>query len=300
MYDSPHVQNQWVRVNGLRIYYRYSEGDGLPIVLLQGGMLDSSTLTWRYVLEGLPPQERVFAPDLPGYGKSDKPKAPYTTGYFIDFIERFLDTLGLERVILFGSSMSGAVALGFAFHAPERVAALGLSGAYGWQPSVPLHPLAYLAAHLPGLPQLVRRLLLQGPAVMRQAMRIAVPDPTHITDELVADACAGLTEPGQLEAFAAWMRHELTPTTVRSNYADRLQDITVPVLILHGGHDWMMPVTYARRAHERLPCSSLHIFPDSGHLVPREYPEEVNCLIKTFLETLDQPSREQGLGTEAR
>lgn len=277
------LEERWLDVEGVRIFYRLSEGSGPAVVLLQGGMLDSSTLTWRRVIEGLPPHYRLFAPDFPGYGRSDKQPAPYTTGYLIDFLAGFLEALGLERVYLGGSSMSGAVALGYALRAPERVAGLVLSGAYGWQPRVPLHRLAYLAAHVPGLPALVRAVLQRGPAVMRLALRVAIADPRAITDELVRDACAGVAADGQLDAFTTWLRSELGPRTVRSNFAGELHRLAMPVLILHGERDWMMPPAYARRAHERLPHSTLHLFPTAGHMVPREHPAEVTALIDAFL-----------------
>jgi len=287
VYRSPYIQSRWVAVDGLRIYCRYSEGDGLPVILLQGGMLDSSTLTWRRTLESLPPRYRVFAPDLPGYGKSEKPSdAPYTTAYFIDFIARFMDAMDLPRAVLFGSSMSGAAAIGLALQHPERIIGLGLAGVYGWQPRVPLHPLAYAAAHLPGLPTLVQTVLRKGPGVMRLALHVAIAHPDAITEDLVEDAQTGIMADGQIRTFVTWLRSELGPKTVHTNYADRLHEITAPVLILHGAHDWLMPLAYAYRAHERFPHAVLHVFEQGGHMVPREYPRRANRLITDFLERL--------------
>ena len=283
MHPKQRLHDRWLDVYGIRIYCRMSEGTGPPVVLLQGGMLDSSTLTWRRTLEGLPAHYRVFAPDFPGYGRSAKPPAPYTTDYFIGFVAGLLERLGLKRVYLGGSSMGGAVALGVALRAPERIAGLILSGAYGWQPRVPLHSLAYAGAQLPGLPQLVRGILRRGPFVMRQALRVAIADPARITDDLVEDACVGVAAEGQLEAFFAWLRSELGPRSVRTDYSEALHRLPMPVLILHGTRDWMMPVAYARRAHARLPRSELHVFPDGGHMIPREYPGAANALIHAFL-----------------
>lgn len=281
----PHVQPAThLDVGGVRVFCRYDEGDGPAVVLLQGGMLDSSTLTWRHTLEALPPRFRVFAPDLPGYGRSEKPAAPYSTAYYVEFLERLLDVLGLPQAHVFGSSMSGAVALGLALRAPARVASLVLSGAYGWQPRLPLHEIAYVLARVPGLAVLVRRVLRQGPGVMRLALRTAVADPARITTDLVDDAAEGIARAGQLRAFFVWLRSEVRPHDLRTNFADDLYRLTQPVLILHGGHDWLMPPRYARRAAGRLPNARLHLFPDAGHLVPRECPAAVNRLVIDFLE----------------
>ena len=274
-------------VGGVRVFCRYNDGDGPAVVLLQGGMLDSSTLTWRHTLEALPARYRVFAPDLPGYGLSEKPAAPYATTYYVDFLERLLDVLELPQAHVFGSSMSGAVALGLALRRPQRVASLVLSGAYGWQPRLPLHEAAYVLARVPGLPALVRRVLRQGHGVMRLALRTAVADPARITEDLVEDAAEGIAREGQLQAFFVWLRSELFPHHLRTNFAADLHRITQPTLILHGGYDWLMPPRYARRAAARLPNAHLHLFPDAGHLVPRERPTAVNRLVIDFLERLD-------------
>ncbi|MDX1548334.1 MAG: alpha/beta fold hydrolase, partial [Rhodothermales bacterium] len=191
------IRTRYLDVGGVRVYCRYSDGDGPAVVLLPGGMLDTSTLTWRYTLDALPPRWRVFAPDLPGYGRSAKPDVSYSTAYYVDFLAAFLDALGLRRAHLCGSSMTGAVVLGLALRAPERAASVVLSGAYGMQPRVPLHPLVYLLAHVPGLPVLTRAVLRGGPRVMRLALRFAVPDPRAIGSDLVRDACEGVAHDGQ-------------------------------------------------------------------------------------------------------
>lgn len=284
MYDSPHIRSRFVEVGGRRTFLRYSEGDGPAVVLLQGGMLDSSTLTWRPTLEALPPRYRVFAPDLPGYGRSEMPgDASFTTEYFIDFLAHLLDELALGRVHLFGSSMSAAVAMGYALRHPARVASLGLAGAYGWQPRVPLHEAAYLGLHVPGLPALARRVLRAGRGVMSLALRVAVRRPGAVTPQLVDDARAGIRAAQALDAFFVWLRTEVEPHRVRTNYADRLAELTMPALLLHGAHDWIMPAAYVRRAHARLPRSRLHLFAEGGHMVPREYPAEVARLVTDFL-----------------
>lgn len=281
--SDPPIEHRFVEVGGLRVHLRESPGDGPAVLLLPGGVLDSTALTWRHVLEALPRHYHALVPDLPGYGRSAKPDASYSTDYFIDFVCGLLDGLGLERVHLFGSSMSGATVLGFGLRHPERVRSLGLSGAYGWQPRVPLHRAAYALAQVPGWARLLRRLLSLSPAVVRAALNVSVHHEDRITDALVRDSYEGARHPGAMEAFMRWLRSELTPTGVCSNYASALPHLPMPVLILHGAYDWTMPVRYARRAAARIPHAELHVFPEAGHLVPRECPEEVNRIVVEFL-----------------
>ena len=281
--SDPPIQHRLVEVGGLRVHLRESPGDGPSVVLLPGGVLDSTALTWRYVLEALPRHYHAVVPDLPGYGRSAKPDVSYTTDYFIGFVRGLLDQLGLERVHLFGSSMSGATVLGFGLRHPERVQSLGLSGAFGWQPRVPFHQAVYALAQVPGWARLLRRLLSLSPAVVRAARHVSVHHENRITDALVRDSYEGARHPGAMEAFMRWLHSEVTPTGVRSNYASDLPHLPMPVLILHGAYDWTMPVRYARRAATRIPQAELHIFPEAGHLVPREFPEEVNRIVVEFL-----------------
>jgi pimeloyl-ACP methyl ester carboxylesterase len=278
------IRQRSVCVGDVRVHYRWRDGEGPAVVLLPGGVIDSTALTWGYVFEALPAPFPIIVPDLPGYGRSDTPDVSYSTEYFITFLQRLLDALALERVHLFGSSMTGAVVLGLGIRHPERVVSLGLSGAYGWQPRVPLHEAAYALTRLPfGWAALLRWLLQLHPQVVRAALPVSVHCEEHINRELVRDAYNGASHPGALRAFMRWLRTELLPRRVRTDFTPELHRLTMPVLILHGAHDWVMPVRYARRAAAQIPHARLHVFEEAGHLVPREHPAAVNRIIHSFL-----------------
>lgn len=278
------IEETYVDVAGVRTFVRYSPGSGPTLVLLPGGMLDSSLLTWRHALEALPARFRVFVPDLPGYGRSSFPEgAPFTTEWFADWLVAFAAQMHLDRFALGGSSMSGAVALTYALRHPERVEKLVLNGAYGFQDRVLLHEAAASLVRMPGLAALFRGLLTLHPAVMKAALHTAVWNRAAITDQLAADSLAGLDASHALEAFARWLRSELLPHRTRTDLTPRLPDLDVPVLLLHGAHDFIAPVHYARRAAQHLPRAELHVFSGAGHLVPREFPAQVNARLVGFL-----------------
>jgi pimeloyl-ACP methyl ester carboxylesterase len=96
-----------VDVDGLRVHALAGGEDGSPVLLLHGGGIDSADFTYRFAIGPLSQEHRVFAPDWPGYGRSDKPQVEYTVPFFIDFLGRLLDALGLERTSLVGLSMGG-------------------------------------------------------------------------------------------------------------------------------------------------------------------------------------------------
>ena len=73
-----------------------------------------------------------------------------------------------------------------------------------------------------------------------------------------------------------------------TDFADRLGELRAPTLIVHGEHDRAVPVAWARRAHERIPDSELHVLPSCGHMPPRERPEEFNEVVRCFLASRTQ------------
>jgi pimeloyl-ACP methyl ester carboxylesterase len=93
---------RWIDVNGLRVHCLTAGGGGSPVVLLHGGAIDSASCTYGQLIGSLAEGHRVFAPDWPGYGYSDKPDLGYAMGFYVDFLGRLMDALGLETASLVG------------------------------------------------------------------------------------------------------------------------------------------------------------------------------------------------------
>jgi pimeloyl-ACP methyl ester carboxylesterase len=247
-------------------------GDGPTLVFLPGGALDTVELTWSEVIVRLPPDWGLVIPDLPGYGGSGPPGRP-TTAWYAAWLSALLDARAPERPFVAASSAGAAAALALACAQPERMAGLVLSGAYGLQAKVLLHPLAARLVRLPGLAALARTLLRPRP-VLRLLFRLAVLDPQKLTDDLVEDAHAGLTPPHALDAFMAWLRDELRPEGCTTDLRACLPGLDVPLLFVHGTFDPFIPAHVARRAADLAPNASLLQLP-AAHLPPREHPDAV-------------------------
>ena len=282
------VHNRRVKVNGLRVHYLAAGETGSSVILLHGGGLDCAALTYRYAIAPLARDHRVFAPDLPGYGRTDKPKVDYTIDYYVAFLDRFMDILGLERASLVGLSMGGGIALGFTLSHPDRVDRLVLVDAYGLGGEAPWPFLSYLYVHIPGLSELTLRLTMRSRTVMKWSLRAnTLGNPEAATDDLVEEI-RRLAHPDSARAFASFQKSELGWTGLRTNFADRLSEIAVPTLIVHGEMDRLVPVAWARRAHERIHGSRLVILPGVGHWSTREQPERFNEIVTRFLEESDR------------
>jgi len=119
------------------LHYR-TGGQGPPLVFLHGIGLDAATVSWRHALPALAEERTVYAPDLPGHGESDKPDRAYTTQYYLETVEAFLDAVGVTDPAVAGLSMGGALALGHALDggSVERlvlVNSYGLGGDAYWR-----------------------------------------------------------------------------------------------------------------------------------------------------------------------
>lgn len=147
-------ESKWIKVREINTHYLIG-GEGPPLVLIHGGGAASAESDWESNLEFLAHHYRVYAPDLVGYGKSDKPRLDYTTRFFNKFFDDYMTAMGLERTNLLGHSLGGGVALAYALNHPDRVEKLvlvdsaGLTNELGLVGKL-LHPIFTRVARLKG------------------------------------------------------------------------------------------------------------------------------------------------------
>jgi pimeloyl-ACP methyl ester carboxylesterase len=267
------VASRQVLAGGVRCHF-LEAGSGPPLVLLHGTAIDSASLSYGPTLADLAAEHRVLALDWPGYGGSERPRVPLTIADSVALLEAFLDAMGLPRVHLAGFSMGGAAGLGFALRAPERVTTLTMVGSYGLDAALPVPLLPYLAMRVPPLREGVVWGLRRSRLLTRLVLtRLVFARAERVSAELIADVHAHLAAPEAERSFVAWLRGELRPLALGTSYADRLAEVAVPTLLLHGRHDRVTSWRKAQRAHTLLPRSRLVVVPDCGHWVPREAPE---------------------------
>ncbi len=277
------VREIWLEVDGLRVRCLTAGAGGPAVLLLHGGGFDSAEFSYGPVVGPLSRGRRVFAPDWPGYGVSDKPDLEYDLAYYVDFLGHLMDTLGLARAALLGISMGGGAALGLALGEPERVERLVLVDSYGLGSEIPRGRLGYFLARTPLAADLIYALMRRSRRMVRRGLLSVVHDRRVVTDGLADEAHGLLNEPGSGLAFRSFRHNEVRWDGLRTDFSDCLGEITAPTLIIHGAQDPAVPVAWARRAHERLPNSKLRVFDGCGHWPPRERPEEFNRVVEDFL-----------------
>lgn len=264
-----------VTIDGHRLHYVAAgeRTDRPPAVCLHGGIVDAATLSWGGVLDDLATDRRVIALDLLGYGESDRPAgADYSTAAHTDRLLATLDALDVDRVVPVGLSLGGALALGAAFRAPERVEKLVLVDSHGLGAPVPGGRLTYLLSRIDAPNEAILAVLARSRRATRASLDNIVADPDRL-DEAVVDRLYDLVRRDHAgRAFREWRRHEVTWDGYRTDFSDRLEELSAPTLLVHGEHDEVVPVPFARRAARRIPEATLRVFEACAHWPPRERP----------------------------
>lgn len=286
------LDSRFIEINGLRVHYKQA-GQGEPWVILLHGFL-ASVFSWREVLEPLAQYGTVIAFDRPAFGLTERPLVweqvnPYTPEAQTDLVIGLMDALGADQAILVGNSAGGAIAMYTALRYPARVQALVLvdaaiysgGGAPAW-----IKPLL-------GLPQL-RRL---GPLFVRnffnrqatsgeanQLLAAAWHDPKLITPEIIA----GYSLPFQVKDWdrALW---EFTLASRHLKLSQRLDELSLPVLVITGDDDRIVPAEESLRLAEEIAGAQLVVIPNCGHVPQEECPQPFLEAMRRFLLGLSAP-----------
>ncbi len=283
----PETESRTVVVDGTRIRYLVAGPESAaspPVVFLHGGGTDEATLSWRETIPALAATRRIYAPDWPGYGESDAPNVEFSIEYYVDVLDGFLDALDIDAPALVAISMGGGIGLGFALRFPERVARLALVDSYGLGGTVPGGSLGYLFVRIPFVSELITTLSGRSRRLAALSLRGIVGSSESVTPELVDELAAASRRPNASRAFRSFQRAEVGPMGLRTNYVDRLPDLSVPTLFVHGERDPLVPVEWAVRAGTLVSDADVRILPNCGHWPPRERPVRFNELLRRFLD----------------
>lgn len=271
-------EDKYIKIGNVNTrYWEYGEGD--PLILIHG--LGTSIEIYEQNIPELAKVAKVYAPDLVGFGYSDKPSAPYSVAYLTDFLHEFALKMNIARTSLLGASMGGGIALKYTIDRPERVNKLILedSAGLGRELALPLR--------LTSMPMFSNLSFLKYRRAIAWYMRTLVCDPKSMTDEMIDFYYKIFSLPGAIDAFASVLRNSCSFTGINEDIikgiTDRLPDIKTPTLIIWGKQDRSLPVKDAYLAHEEIHGSRLHVFDNCGHFANMEKTAEFNELVCSFL-----------------
>lgn len=266
-------------------YYVDGPEDARPVVLVHGVGIDSATVSWRETFPVLAEEYRVYALDLPGYGDSDPVPdgAVPDTAYYADVLAGFFDSLNVLDATLVGLSTGGAVALEYIFDSPARISRLVLVDGYGLADDAPGGKRGAAYVKTPLLMEATWWAMGRSRGVAERALRKIV-HPENLDEELVDDAVRELQRPKTGDAYRRFQRAEIGWTGFRTSFADRMDELPVPTLFVHGKDDPLVPADHAKRASDAAPVADRFFLTDCGHRPPREHPEAFVARLQAWLE----------------
>lgn len=260
-----------VVANGLKTNY-LDEGDGAPVVLLHGsGPGVTGYANWRLVIPPLSEEYRVLAPDIAGFGYTErKPDAVYNLDFWIAHLIGFMDALGIKKARFIGNSFGGALTLAFAARYPERVERFVLMGSVGVEFEL-----------TPGLDA------VWGYEPSEENMRSVVYSFAYhndfITDDLIRSRYQASIRPGYQESYASLFpaprqRHINALATPEK----ALRELPHRALIIHGRDDNIIPLACSLKLHNLIERSDLHVFGECGHWTQIEKTDQFITLVRNF------------------
>jgi pyruvate dehydrogenase E2 component (dihydrolipoamide acetyltransferase) len=240
------------------------QGDGgEPVVLLHGFGGDLNN--WLFALPALAAERTVYALDLPGHGGSSKDVGAGDAEALATAVEQFLDSQGIERAHLVGHSLGGLVATLAA--ARGRARTLTLVAGAGLGPEINREYLdGFIAA--------------ESRRELKPVLQLLFADPDQVTRRLVDDVLKYKRIDGVDEALRTIAGGFAGPEGQRVLVRDRLAELDVPVLVVWGAHDRIIPAAQAEQAPEG---ATVHVLDGAGHSPHMEQASEFNRLVEGFL-----------------
>jgi pimeloyl-ACP methyl ester carboxylesterase len=263
-----------------------SGGADPPVVFVHG--LGGAWQNWLENIPRVAEERRVFALDLPGFGRSEMPLREITISGYGRCVNKFCDQMGLDEVVLVGNSMGGFVTAETAIQFPSRVERLVLVSAAGLSVTNlmrrPAQTWGRVAAVLGSYGAANSRLAVTRPVVRHLALGFVMRHPTRLRADLCWEQVHAAGTPGFRDALDALLDYD---------FRDRLPDIACPTLIVWGTKDMLVPVSDADEFERLIPNSRKILMDDTGHVPMLERPVKFNdCLMEFLAEPREAPRSE--------
>ena len=272
--------SRFVEVNGLNVHYK-TYGTGEPVLILLHGF-GASLFSWHEVTTPLAEFGTVITYDRPAFGLTERPlewegESPYSQDSQVELVIGLMDALGIEKATLVGNSAGGTVSMLTALKYPERIESLILvdpavyagGGAPAW-----IRPLLGTPQMRHVGPLIARQIQAQGVEFIKTAWH----DPSKIPQATFD----GYQKPLQVKDWdkALW---ELTLSSRESGLAERVNEFNLPILVITGDDDRIVPTEQSLRLAAEIPNADLVVIPQCGHLPHEECPDEFMQAVQDFL-----------------
>lgn len=262
------------------LYYEEQGGGEECLLFIHG--FGQNLYTWRHIIPSLRSNYRIISVDLKGFGKSPKPNdGCYTVYEQVRLLIRMIMKLNLKKVTLIGHSFGGGVslitALYLSLYDKGRLVRLVLMDNPAYEQKLP--PFVYML-RIPFLSD-IGSAIIPTDIQIRSVLRFSYLDESVITDDAVAAYAAPLNEPGGRQALIHTAR-QMIPSDL-GNLSAMYNKINVPVQLIWGAEDEIIPLEIGLRLKKALPNGRISILPGCGHVPQEEKPDETLRYITGFL-----------------
>ena len=248
-----------------------------PLLFIHG--LGGLWQNWLLNIPAFMGTHRCIAPDLPGFGASEPPRDKISIKGYARAIDALCRELGVDRVTIVGNSMGGFTGAEVALEFATRVERLVLVSAAGLSAEVarrePVLAVARVLAMSSTRAGAYNRSVITRPRIRRAALQGVMRYPERLSAPLVYEQLQGSGRPGFVDALDALISY---------SFRDRLASIEVPVLVVWGENDMLVPVADAQRFVDLIGTNARKVvFEDTGHVAMLERPSRFNALLREFL-----------------
>ena len=241
-------------IKGLKINYKIL-GEGRPLLILHGW--GSKSANWIKVAKLLSEKGiKVIIPDLPGFGQSDKPKEVWSLDNYCDFVEKFVEKLGLERFFLLGHSFGGSLSVKLSLRFPEKIDKLFLVSAACFRRKSIKKRILFIVAK-------IFKIFSFIPFLKKAFYKFIVRKSDYsYTDGIMRDIYLGV---------------------IKQDLSGLLEKIQIPTNIIWGEKDNITPLKQAKIINQKIKNSKLIIIPGANHDLNTKYPEKLAKAICSYI-----------------
>lgn len=260
-----------VLANGIATNY-HDVGEGAPVLLIHGsGPGVTGWANWRLTIPALATRFRVLAPDMVGFGFTERPAdVQYNMENWVNHIIGFMDALGIEQAHVVGNSFGGGLALALAIRAPQRVNRLVLMGSAGV--SFPITDgLDRVWGYTPSL------------ANMRSLLDVFAFNRSLLNEDLARMRYEASIRPGFQEAFSRMFpAPRQRGVDGLASPESAIRALPHQTMIVHGREDKVIPLSSSYKLFDLIPRAQLHMFGECGHWTQIEHADRFNRLVCDF------------------
>ena len=258
-------QSKFINIQGVNVHYR-DEGnrnDSTPLVLIHG--TSSSLHTWDSIVPALVGKKRIIRLDLPAFGLTGPhPQRDYSINFYNQFIDAFLNAIGIQEYIIAGNSLGGSIAWNQALAYPNKVKQLVLINSGGYPKKNEKGNIGFKLASTPVVGDVLLKFTPRG--IIRKSVEDVYSDKTKVSEDLVQRYFDLLLREGNRQATLDIFKQR------KFGSSEKIKNIQTSTLIIWGEDDQLIDVSNAYLFEKDIRNSQLVIIPKTGHVPMEENP----------------------------